>query len=194
MTTRFLFFRRALADPRSIGSLTPSSRFLAAAVCDYITPGQFVVELGAGTGGLTDALDVRVDPGHLFLIERDPQMAAHLRGRFPDRLLACTDAANLPSVLARHGFPAPDVIVSSLALRALPSDTVNACLAAAAAALPDHGRVLQYTYGRRPPVSKEQLSDSGLECLDHNPPTVWLNAPPARIFVFTPLARPTLSG
>src|SRR5918996_452292 len=53
-----LFFRQWLRSPKSMGSIIPSSRALARAIAAQVAwqPGQVVVELGAGTGAISQAL------------------------------------------------------------------------------------------------------------------------------------------
>ena len=54
-----LFFRQWLRSPKSMGSVIPSSKFLARAVANEVAwqPGQYVVELGGGTGAITAGPD-----------------------------------------------------------------------------------------------------------------------------------------
>ena len=71
-----LFFRQWLRSPKSMGSVIPSSRFLAQAVAREVAwkPGQFVVELGGGTGAITEGLIARGIP-------RDKLVVVELDGR-----------------------------------------------------------------------------------------------------------------
>ena len=59
-----LFFRQWLRSPKSMGSVIPSSRVLARAVAREVAwqPGQYVVELGGGTGAITQGLIERGIP------------------------------------------------------------------------------------------------------------------------------------
>ena len=52
-----LFFRQWLRSPKSMGSVIPSSELSGAAVAAEVAwqPGQYVVELGGGTGAITRA-------------------------------------------------------------------------------------------------------------------------------------------
>lgn len=94
------FLRRYLQDPKSVGAIAPSSRALAAALCDPFRRAVgpvTVLEVGAGTGAVTrhlgglldsgDALDIcEPDPKFTKILERDvltrePLAAAVARGR-----------------------------------------------------------------------------------------------------------------
>ena len=53
-----LFFRQWLRSPKSMGAVIPSSRVLARAVTEAVrwAPGEHVIELGAGTGAISQGL------------------------------------------------------------------------------------------------------------------------------------------
>src|SRR5262245_11509351 len=69
------FIRSWIEKPISMGAVTPSGRALARAMARYVdpdVPGP-VVELGSGTGAVTQALvDKGIDPARLVLVEFNP--------------------------------------------------------------------------------------------------------------------------
>ena len=70
------FFRSWLDNPALAGAVSPSGRFLARMMARYVDPikGGPIVELGPGTGAITEALLERgIAPGRLFLVEFDPR-------------------------------------------------------------------------------------------------------------------------
>jgi phosphatidylethanolamine/phosphatidyl-N-methylethanolamine N-methyltransferase len=75
---RFLFLRSLLVNPKCVGAVVPSSPRLSRFIASRIDPGSTpVLEIGAGTGAITRALlEGAVDPKSLFVIERDPELAA----------------------------------------------------------------------------------------------------------------------
>ncbi|MGH8513616.1 MAG: class I SAM-dependent methyltransferase, partial [Gammaproteobacteria bacterium] len=80
------FFRSWLDNPAVAGAVSPSGRSLARMMARYVDPhkGGPVVELGPGTGAITEALLARgIAPGRLFLVEFDPGFCKLLRRRFP---------------------------------------------------------------------------------------------------------------
>jgi len=80
------FLRQWVHHPGEMGAVIPSSSLLAEAMAKQLggLGNGTVIELGAGTGTVTQALlgaGVRQD--RLLIVERNPPMAAFLRQRFP---------------------------------------------------------------------------------------------------------------
>ena len=69
----WLFARQMLNEPAAVGAIWPSSRWLARSVASRVPRhgDGLVVELGGGTGAVTNALLQRgIAPGRLMVIER----------------------------------------------------------------------------------------------------------------------------
>src|ERR1700694_3357454 len=80
------FIRSWLEKPLAIGAVTPSGRVLARTMARYVDPeiAGPVVELGPGTGPVTEALVAQgVDPSRLILVGFDPALCRLLRKRYP---------------------------------------------------------------------------------------------------------------
>jgi len=83
------FIRQSLKDFRTIGSLTPSSSFLARGIArnlpEHIGDDYRVLEVGPGTGSLTRAIVRRMNGhGHLDLWELSPAFCTVLRKRLAE--------------------------------------------------------------------------------------------------------------
>jgi phosphatidylethanolamine/phosphatidyl-N-methylethanolamine N-methyltransferase len=81
-----LFLREWLANPQRTGAVAPSSPKLAAAMARWLPsdPESYVLELGPGTGAVTQALIQRgLREDRLVAIENNPKLARLLRKRFP---------------------------------------------------------------------------------------------------------------
>ena len=81
-----LFFRRFLAHPGRVASLFPSSRALSRMIAARVrlADGEYVIELGAGTGTVTHAiLSSGVPADRLIVVEIDRVMAQFLRTAYP---------------------------------------------------------------------------------------------------------------
>lgn len=137
-----------------------------------------VVELGGGTGVVTQALLNRgIDVGRLIVVERSSAFVRHLRARFPRIRVVQGDAAEPDQLLpdGRH----LDAIVSSLPLRSLPTSERFAILDQWCHLLPAGGTAIQFTYDLRHVDGMAAVGLKEIEC-----DTVWANIPPARIVVF----------
>lgn len=182
-----MFAREVITNPRDVGAVIPSSRSLAQRMAQWVDPEQPgpVIELGGGTGVITEALLQRgVHPQRLVTLERSEALADLLRSRFPDIHVICGDAADLRLLLPRSAAPtpaAPARIVSSLPLKSLPPDKVLAILRQIASVLRNGGDWIQYTYALR-------RGEVPTGFVRRETAFVWANVPPARIDVFT--ARP----
>lgn len=176
-----VFLREAIANPRSIGAVMPSSPALARGMAHRLDLAEDdgIIELGAGTGVVTRALRRRVSAPHqLVAIERSPVLADLLRTQFPDTKVICGDAAKLRHLIRRALPNAQRLhVVSSLPLRSLPADQVRIILREISGVLQSGGSWIQYTYAladRRVPDGFVRVASS----------FVWRNVPPARIDVF----------
>ena len=98
------FIRTWIEKPISTGAVMPSSRVLARAMARYVDPNSSgpVIELGPGTGPVTEAL-VRhgVDPARLILVEFNPDFCRLLRTRYPAATVVQGDAYRLRRLLER---------------------------------------------------------------------------------------------
>src|SRR6185503_4004440 len=80
------FIRSWMERPLAIGAVTPSGRPLARTMARYVEPAHTgpVIELGPGTGPVTEALvEQGIDPARLVLVEFNPTFCQLLRVRFP---------------------------------------------------------------------------------------------------------------
>jgi phospholipid N-methyltransferase len=91
-----LFFKRFLASPATIGAIAPTSNRTAYIMCAPVNAHGRVLEIGAGTGAITQAL-VRhlTDPSRLTSVEMDPVLAAQLKKNLPQLHLLVDDAENI---------------------------------------------------------------------------------------------------
>lgn len=173
-----------LYAPKCIGAIAPSSKRLAQAMARWVDAhiAGWVLELGPGTGAVTEALfEQGVPQERLAAIETTPALVNLLRERFPRARIVNGDARKLVE-LVRRELPAArtvGAVVSSLPLRhftpvdrASISDQIYQLL-------PPGGRWIQYTYhlGNGHPSG-----DAPFKTIHSN--VVWLNVPPARVMVY----------
>jgi phospholipid N-methyltransferase len=185
-TLRWDFFRRWVRNPRQVAAVAPSSRELAARMVDELPVGAHrVIELGPGTGVMTEALLARgLPPDGLLAVELDPALHDTLRARFPRLRLVQGDARQLDALAADFAAPGEvDAVISSLGLLGMDEADRGAILSAAFALLRPDGRFIQFTYGAKSPVSRGQLRALGLRM--RRGAFILRNLPPATVYVYT---------
>jgi phosphatidylethanolamine/phosphatidyl-N-methylethanolamine N-methyltransferase len=181
-----LFFRQWLRSPKSMGSIIPSSRALARAIASAVSyrPGQYVVELGGGTGAITEGLIERGLPqDKLVVVELDVSLHAYLRDRLPGSLVVCGDATRLTDILGSHGINDVGTVISGLPMVGMPFEFKKAIIGQGLKALRGQGWMLQYSYSPIPPIPAKQLGVRA-ELVRY----VARNVPPATVWRYTPLS------
>jgi len=176
-----LFAREALQNPRAFGAACPSSRQLAQAVAKlvHLEEEGLIVELGAGTGIMLEALLERGIPPHQIIgIERSSQLATYLKQHFPRCRIIEGDALHLQSILGED-CQRINTLICSLPFRILPDWVVHGIVKQVDYVLPKEGIYLQFTYdlsGKAPylPHHFKRVSSK----------IVWGNLPPARINLY----------
>ncbi|MCW0215392.1 MAG: methyltransferase domain-containing protein [Pseudonocardia sp.] len=182
------FLRRALRRPDLTGSPVPTGTALAVEIAAVVprTGSPTVVELGAGTGVLSDAIRARLGPGSRSVaVEVDADFVAYLRRTRPWLEVLHGDAADLSSLLTEAGVGTVDAIVSSLPWTLLPPAQRRAMLADAARTLaPDGVFATITTLTAVPERVRDLVRCLEGEFLDVRPTSpVWRNLPPARLYV-----------
>jgi phosphatidylethanolamine/phosphatidyl-N-methylethanolamine N-methyltransferase len=176
------FIRSWLEKPLATGAVMPSGRALARTMASYVdanAPGP-VVELGPGTGPVTEAMaDHGVDPARLVLVEFNPEFCRLLRKRYPRATVVQGDAYNLRRTLANVLREPAAAVVSGLPLMTKPLRTRLRLLGDAFNLLKPSAPFVQFTYAVVPPIPKS-LSGASVESSE----TIWLNLPPARVWVY----------
>ncbi|HZF29336.1 MAG TPA: methyltransferase domain-containing protein [Gammaproteobacteria bacterium] len=161
----------------------PSSRGLAKLMATGLHEGARVLELGAGTGTLTDAILERgVQPRDLYLVEQHADFAAILRGRFPGATVLETQAESLTRAIGTLAGTF-DFVISGLPIVWFNRDKKSQILEAAFTLLKPAGAMQQFTYLGRPPVGGRLMASLRLEAelLGIAP----MNLPPAFVYRFT---------
>ncbi|ALK10697.1 class I SAM-dependent methyltransferase [Blastochloris viridis] len=176
------FLQSWFQRPLTTGAVAPSGRALAKAMAEQVDlarPGP-VVELGPGTGAVTEALIARgLDPSRLVLVEFNTEFSHLMSRRYPTATVVHGDAYTLTRTL-RHQLAEPAAaVVSSLPLFTKPLLHRLTLLNAAFRLMQPGAPFIQFTYAVVPPIPK----DAG----DYTATVtrrIWLNVPPARVWVY----------
>ncbi len=166
----------------AIGAVTPSGKALARTMAAYIDPKVEgpIVELGPGTGPVTEALVAQgVDPARLVLVEFNPHFCRLLRERYPTATVVQGDAYGLKRLLAGLLQAPAAAVVSGLPLFTKPLQTRLRLVYEAFGLMRPGAPFVQFTYHAVAPIPKV-LDRVRAEASER----VWMNIPPARVWVY----------
>jgi phosphatidylethanolamine/phosphatidyl-N-methylethanolamine N-methyltransferase len=176
------FIRSWIEKPLSTGAVMPSGKLLARTMArqvDTRTPGP-IVELGPGTGPVTEALVAHgVDPGRLVLVEFNPVFCRMLRSRYPDATVVQGDAYRLKHLLGSLMREPAAAVVSGLPLFTKPLRTRLRLISDAFGLLSPSAPFIQFTYAVVSPIPRS-LPGVQSRATDR----IWLNLPPAQVWVY----------
>ena len=176
------FIRTWFEKPLSMGAVAPSGRVLARTMARYVDPNGHgpIIELGPGTGPVTDALIKNgVDPARLVLVEFDPAFCRLLQERYPQATVVQGDAYTLRKLVGALLQTPAAAIVSGLPLMTKPLRTRLRLITDAMAMLAPDAPFVQFTYAVVSPIPTRM---AGVRAERSEP--IWLNVPPARVWVY----------
>jgi phosphatidylethanolamine/phosphatidyl-N-methylethanolamine N-methyltransferase len=176
------FIRSWIEKPIATGAVMPSGRMLARTMARYVDPESSgpVIELGPGTGPVTEALvEHGVDPARLVLVEFNPTFCRMLRGKFPRATVVQGNAYNLRRSLGPILAGPAAAVVSGLPLMTKPMITRLRLFSDAFAVMAENCPFIQFTYAVLPPIPTD-FNGVTAECSD----LIWMNLPPARVWVY----------
>lgn len=178
------FLRSWFERPLVTGAVTPSGKMLARTMASYVdprVPGP-VVELGPGTGPVTEALIRRgVEQERLVLVEYNPDFCALLKRRFPRATIVQGDAYSIRETIGSILTEKCAATISSLPLFTKPMEQRLDLLNTAHALMHPSAPFVQFTYAVVPPIPER--CDAGTYTASRSN-KVWLNLPPARVWVY----------
>jgi phosphatidylethanolamine/phosphatidyl-N-methylethanolamine N-methyltransferase len=176
------FIRSWIERPLSIGAVTPSGKLLARTMARYVDPNSSgpVVELGPGTGPVTEALvEAGVDPARLVLVEFNPSFCHILRTRYPEATLVQGDAYSMRRLLETLLIQPAAAVVSGLPLITKPIKMRLRLIRDAFDLMLPGAPFVQFTYSVASPLPK-RLGGFSVEASER----IWMNLPPARVWVY----------
>ncbi len=176
------FIRSWFEKPITMGAISPSGKVLARTMASYVDPSVPgpVIELGPGTGPVTEALvEQGVHPSRLVLVEFNPDFCRLLRTRYPDATVVRGDAYSLRRMLGSMLEQPAAAIVSGLPLVTKPLKTRVRLIREASRIMQPNAPFVQFTYAVMPPIPKA-LAGVSTEASER----IWMNVPPARVWVY----------
>ena len=178
------FIKSWFDNPLLTGAVTPSGPALAQMMARAIDPTVEgpIIELGPGTGAITQALlDRGIEPERLILVEFDKNFCALLASRFPGVHIVRGDAYHLAKSLQNQLETPAAAVVSSLPLLTKPEPVRLALLADAFDLMAPDGLFVQFTYSLNSPMPRKAAPISFEAEVS---PRIWLNVPPARVWTY----------
>ncbi|KPF87012.1 phospholipid methyltransferase [alpha proteobacterium AAP38] len=160
----WLFFKRWLANPLSMASITPSAPSLSRLMAEQITrgPDEVVVEFGGGTGSVTRAiLEAGVPADKLYTVERDPELADYLRRHYPGIHVLEGDVADIRTMLPDDVKGKVGTVLVCLPMILIPAEDQGRIVDAIFDIMPPGRAFYSYTYSARSPVKRRALSLKG---------------------------------
>jgi phosphatidylethanolamine/phosphatidyl-N-methylethanolamine N-methyltransferase len=176
------FIRSWFDKPLTMGAVTPSGKVLARTMARYVDPSVPgpVIELGPGTGPVTEALvEQGVAPSRLVLVEYNPDFCRLLRARYPEATVIRGNAYALRRMLGSMLEQPAAAIVSGLPLVTKPLKTRVRLIREAFRLMQPGAPFVQFTYAVMSPIPKA-LSGVSAEASER----IWMNVPPARVWVY----------
>ena len=177
----YLFLKSWFDSPKRMGALFPSfartGKILAGLVKDINN--VRVLELGAGTGQVTDQIIAcGVDMNNFATVEFDSKFCDELRKKHPEGLrLFNIDAAHIVERLPAEFVGQTDYVVSTLPLITLGESKAKEVIEAVFKVLKPGGVYIQITFS---PLKPKYMKKMGLKATKLC--VAWINLPPTHIW------------
>ena len=151
MDKNILFFKTFLKDPKEIGSIIPSSRFL---IKDLLKNIDFknatcIVEYGPGTGCITlEILKKARKDAKIFCFEINKKLYKYLKENIKDeRLIIINESAeNIKKSLKKHKISKVDYVVSGMPFSTIPDNKKHIIIQETKSALKANGKFVIYQF------------------------------------------------
>lgn len=178
-----LFLLRALRNPRQLGAVAPSSRYLGALLARHAAVDDHspIVELGGGSGSLTRAMiKSGIAPERIYVVELEPTLATYLKTALPNVNVIHGNATELGKILPPEVLGKVHRIVSGLPMINMPESVRGQILESCFEIMAPGGAYLQYTYSPR-----SSINDKTYRLTKKRLGTIFLNLPPATVWQYT---------
>jgi phospholipid N-methyltransferase len=176
---KFLLLHKFLRSPAKIGSVMPSSKFLAKKMIESVPWNEVesIAELGSGTGAITKYIQSATDANtKVLLFETDPYMQRKLVRQYP-KFLCYTDSCDLQYAMHKEEIKQLDCVISGLPFFNFPQAMRDKLLEQIIVSLKEKGLFIAFQYSQQ---MKMQFSEHfDIEEIKFVP----INIPPAFVYV-----------
>jgi phosphatidylethanolamine/phosphatidyl-N-methylethanolamine N-methyltransferase len=145
------FIKEFWKDKKMIGSIIPSSKFLAAKMLNHIPlkNTKLIIELGPGTGIFTEKIIEKIGAStHLIVLELNTDFCKELKAKInlPNVHIKEASADKIGEIMKQIGFEKADIIISSLPLANFSEELRNSILEIVHESLNEKGSFIQFQY------------------------------------------------
>ncbi|PHR73626.1 MAG: ribosomal RNA adenine dimethylase [Lutibacter sp.] len=182
MQEKVAFFKEAVKNFKTSGTIIPSSRFLVKRILSNIdfTNSKLIVEFGSGNGIITKQILKKIEPSTtLVCFEINKVFYNELKKINHKQLIVLnTSAENIQQEIEKFGFKKVDNFISSLPLTMLPKELSQAIIENSYKVLEEKGRFVQFQYSTQFLKQFKAVFNRKVK-LDFEP----LNIPPAFLYL-----------
>ncbi|MGB1041858.1 MAG: class I SAM-dependent methyltransferase [Tenacibaculum sp.] len=150
MSKKFNFFKEAVKNYKTSGTIAPSSRYLSSKMLREInfSEAKVIVELGPGNGVITERILEKIQPNTILVcFEINEAFYKELKKiKHPQLIVLKASAENIKVELNKLGYFEADYIVSSLPLTIIPKEVSHTILSKSYEFLNTKGFFIQYQY------------------------------------------------
>jgi len=156
------FIKQFWKDKKMIGSMVPSSKYLAAKMLDHIPfkNTKLIIELGPGTGIFTEKIIQKLDvTTQLIVLELNSEFYKELKAKISHTNVHIKEASadKIGEIMLELGFEKADVIISSLPLANFSAKLRNSILEVVKESLNENGSFIQFQYSLNAYKNLKQL-------------------------------------
>ena len=177
------FIYQFLNKPKTVGAITPSSRYLTKKILSFVDFRKeelILLEYGPGTGPFTSEIIKYLKPtDQLIVIELNPKFAADLKEKFKDHKNVKIHedcVANTKKILDKEGIKQVDYIISGIPFSSLPKDVIQDILINTKSTMSNATLFLTFQYSK----FKKESFEKYFEIIDVK--FVFRNIPSAFVF------------
>ncbi|PES60330.1 SAM-dependent methyltransferase [Bacillus cereus] len=176
------FLSQYITNPRNVGAVLPSSKFLAEKMMENINfeNAKYIIEYGPGTGVFTEKLLKKRNSNiTLMLVENNREFYLMLKEKYKKEknlFIVWGSAENIDKYLKNFSIPYADYIVSGLPFASLPQNVSDEILLITTKILKKDGAFITFQYTK----FKKKFLNQFFDTIDEK----WelRNVPPAFVF------------
>lgn len=191
MGKKFNFFKEAVKNYKTSGTVTPSSKYLAKKMLKEInfSAAKVIIELGPGNGAITNTILNRIEPNTILIcFEINDAFYKELKKiKHPQLIIIKASAENMREEIIKLGYDEVNYIISSLPLTIIPKEVSHNILLESYLLLNNNGLFIQYQYSLTYYKKLKDVFGNNIQ-LNFEP----LNFPPA--FIYNCIKNSILAG